>query len=143
MPLTIPGSKVLDSWAMIAWAADEPGAAATQEFLDQAESGGLRLLMSVLNVGETFYILAKRRGMAVAEEFLNALPSLPVHIDLPDQEGVMAAARIKASRAVAYGDSFAIALAQATDSSVITGDNEIRECNLVPVDWIGGSHLQA
>jgi predicted nucleic acid-binding protein len=69
--------------------------------------------------------------MAVAEEFLKALPSLPVHIDVPDREGIMAAARIKASRAMAYGDSFAIALAQATDSSVITGDNEIRECNLV------------
>ena len=84
----------------------------------------------------------KTQGMAVAEEFLKALPSLPVHIDVPDREGIMAAARIKASRAMAYGDSFAIALAQATDSSVITGDNEIRECNLVPVDSIGDSHRQ-
>ena len=75
--------------------------------------------------------------MAVAEEFLRALPSLPVHIDVPDREGVIAAARVKASKAVAYGDSFAIALAQATNSSVITGDGEILECALVAVDWIG------
>jgi len=87
-----------------------------QEFLEKAESGGLRLFMSVLNVGETFYILAKHRSLAVAEQFLQSLSSLPVHVDVPHEEGVMAAARIKASHAIAYGDSFAIAL--------------------VPVDWI-------
>jgi hypothetical protein len=87
MPATTPGSKAIDSWAMIAWAADEPGAVATQEFFDQAESGGLLLLMSVLNAGETFYILAKRRGMAVAEAFLKGLPSLQIQIDVPGQDG--------------------------------------------------------
>ncbi len=49
----------------------------------------------------------------------------------------MAAARIKADNAVAFGDAFAIALAQAEDASVITGDPEIRRCGIVPVDWVG------
>lgn len=49
----------------------------------------------------------------------------------------MTAARVKASHAVAYGDSFAIALAESKGGSVITGDDEIRRCALVPVDWIG------
>ena len=106
----VPESKVIDSWAMIAWVADKPGASALQGFLERAESGGLQLFMSVLNVGETFYILAKRRSLAVAERFLHSLPSLPIHIDVPDQDGMLAAARLKASHAVAYGDSFVIAL---------------------------------
>jgi hypothetical protein len=38
---------------------------------------------------------------------------------------------------VAFGDAFAIALAQSEDASVITGDNEIRRCGVVQVDWIG------
>jgi predicted nucleic acid-binding protein len=49
----------------------------------------------------------------------------------------MAAARIKAKHALAFGDAFAIALAQSHQASVITGDNEIRRCGIVPVDWIG------
>lgn len=94
-------------------------------------------MMSWLNVAETFYILAKRNSAAVAEEFLIRLPSLPIRIVLPDEEGIMAAARIKAVHPVAFGDAFAIALAHAEHASVITGDDEIRRCALVPVDWIG------
>jgi len=104
--------------------------------IDAAEAR-LRLLMSWYNLGETFYILAKRKNREVAEEFITRLPSLPIRMVLPDEETVMAAARIKASHALAFGDAFAIALAQTHQASVITGDNEIRKCGLVPVDWIG------
>lgn len=51
----------------------------------------------------------------------------------------MAAARIKAAHAVAFGDAFAIALANEERAAVITGDEEIRRCRIVPVEWIGSS----
>jgi len=56
---------------------------------------------------------------------------------LPGEDGIMAAARIKAAHPVAFGDAFAIALAQSEKASVITGDDEIRQCAVAPVDWIG------
>lgn len=93
--------------------------------------------MSWLNVAETYYILAKRDSPVVADEFLARLPSLPIRTVLPDEESIMAAARIKAAHRVAFGDAFAIALAQSEQASVITGDDEIRQCALVPVDWLG------
>ena len=93
--------------------------------------------MSWINVAETFYILAKRNSPVIADQFLARLPSLPIRIVLPDEEGIMAAARIKASHAIAFGDAFAISLSQSERASVITGDDEIRRCALVPVDWIG------
>ncbi len=65
------------------------------------------------------------------------LPSLPIRLVLPDEAGIIAAARVKAARSVALGDAFAIALAQSEEGSVITGDQEIRRCKLVPVDWVG------
>jgi predicted nucleic acid-binding protein len=73
------------------------------------------------------------------EEFLEKADKgvLAIHVVVPDEKGIMAAARVKAANAVAYGDSFAIALAQAEGASIITGDDEIRRCALVPVDWIG------
>jgi len=130
-------SKVVDSWAMVAWVRDEPAASAVEFFFQEAAANNLRLSMSALNVGETFYILAKRKSLLVAEEFLERLSSLPIHVAVPDEDGIMAAARIKASNSIAYGDSFAIALALANGASVITGDDEIRQCGLVPVDWVG------
>jgi predicted nucleic acid-binding protein len=105
--------------------------------LQQADAGNLDLLMSWYNVAETFYILAKRKSLAVAEEFSTRLPSLSIRVVLPDEDGIMSAARIKAAHPVAFGDAFAIALAQAERSSVLTGDDEIRKCAVVPVDWIG------
>lgn len=78
--------------------------------------------MSGLNVAETFYILAKRRSPEVAEEFLSRLPFLPIRIVLPDEDGLMRAARIKAAHPVAFGDAFAIALAQAEQATVSSLD---------------------
>lgn len=122
---------------MVAWVQDEPAAPAVEALLQEADSGTVELCMSWMNVAETFYILAKRDSPAVAEEFLSRLPSLPIRVVLPNEDGIMAAARIKAAHPVAFGDAFAIALAQAKQASVITGDKEIRQCAVVPVDWIG------
>ena len=122
---------------MVAWVRDEFAADAVENFLEAGSSGKINLLMSWLNVAETFYTLAKRTSPEAAEEFLIRLPSLPIRIVLPDEHGIMPAARIKAAHPVAFGDTFAIALAQAERASVITGDDEIRRCAVVPVDWIG------
>lgn len=122
---------------MVAWIRDESAADAVEAFLDDAGAGRGELVMSWINVAETYYILAKRKSPAVAREFMTRLPSLPIRVVLPDEEGIMAAARIKAAHPVAFGDAFAIALAQAERASVITGDDEIRRCGVVEVDWVG------
>lgn len=122
---------------MVAWIQDEPAGTALEVLLLKADAGKLQLIMSWYNVAETFYTVAKRRKLSVAEEFLTRLPSLPVRLVVPDEKGIVAAARVKAAHAVALGDAFAIALAQSEGASVITGDQEIRRCKLVPVDWLG------
>jgi uncharacterized protein with PIN domain len=133
----MPASKVVDSWALVAWLRDEPAASAFEVFLEDADAGNIDLLMSWYNVAETFYTLSKRNSAESAEEFIGRLPSLPIRLVLPDEAGIMAAARIKAAHPVAFGDAFAIALAQAERASVITGDDEIRRCAVAPVDWVG------
>lgn len=122
---------------MVAWIRDESGADQVEAFFYEAGAGRCGLAMSWINVAETFYILAKRNSPAVAEEFMVRLPSLPIRVVLPDEERIMAAARIKAAHPVAFGDAFAIALAEAEGASVITGDDEIRRCGVVAVDWVG------
>lgn len=133
-----PGStKVVDSWALVARVRKEPAAPLVRQILLDAQIGKLTLLMSSINVAETFYILAKRDNLGVAEEFLTRLPSLPIRVVPPREDDIMAAARIKAEHAVAFGDAFAISLALAEGAEVITWDEEIRRCGMVPVDWVG------
>jgi predicted nucleic acid-binding protein len=133
----MPAQKVVDSWAILAWLRDEPSAALVEQILLNAYAGVFNLLMSWYNAAEVFYTLAKREGTETAEEFLSRLPSLPIRVVLPDEDGIVSAARIKGAHPVAFGDAFAIALAQSEDASVITGDNEIRRCGVVPVHWVG------
>jgi predicted nucleic acid-binding protein len=130
-------SKVVDAWAMIVWLLDQPAAPAVDSLIQEADAGNLHLLMSWINVGEVYYIIAKRHGRDRAADFLDRLPSLPIRVVLPDEDAILAAAEVKASHPVSYSDAFAISLAQSEKGSVITGDDEIRQCGLVPVDWLG------
>jgi hypothetical protein len=91
--------KVVDSWAMAAWVRGEPSAPLVQRFILDADTGDLQLVMSWVNAAETFYILAKRDSPDLAEVFLTRFRSLPIRMVLPDEGGIMAAARIKAAHA--------------------------------------------
>jgi predicted nucleic acid-binding protein len=131
-------SKVVDSWAMVAWIRDEAGAESVERFFQQADAGKLQLLMSWINVGETFYILVRKRSLQIAEQFLVRLPSLPIRLVLPNEDDILAAARLKSSRRLAYADAFAAALAIREGATVITGDPELAALkDLLSVDWIG------
>jgi predicted nucleic acid-binding protein len=132
----MPDSKVVDAWALIVWLLDQPAAPAIDSLLQEADAGNLHLFMSWMNVGEVFYIISKRHGPALAADFLDRLPSLPIRLVLPDEDAILSAAAIKAAHPLSYSDAFAISLAQSEKASVITGDDEIRRCGLVPVDWL-------
>jgi predicted nucleic acid-binding protein len=88
-------------------------------------SGG-PLLINEINVGETYYILSRRRGVKSAEYFLDTiLAGLPVKIVPHDFNHVIAAARIKAQHPLSFADSFAVATAMSEGAAVMTGDPEL------------------
>jgi predicted nucleic acid-binding protein len=135
----MPGStKVVDSWAMIAWLLDQEAEPKVEAIIQKADAGNLQLLMSWINVGEVYYITAKRYGREKAEAFLQRPPSLPIRVVLPDEADIIAAARLKGSRRLAYADAFAAALALREGATVITGDPELAALkDLLSIDWIG------
>jgi uncharacterized protein len=137
-PGMTPASKVLDSWAMLAWLRDEPPAPRVRDILQQADAGDVQLLMSWINAGEVYYMLSRKHDIKIAEEFLKRLPSLPIRLVLPNEEDIIAAARLKASRRISYADGFAAALAQLAGADLVTGDPELKElADVLRVEWIG------
>jgi uncharacterized protein len=137
----MPESKVLDSWALLAWLLDQPAAAKIEALLQRAESGArLEILMSWINLGEVYYITARRLGQARAEEVLKRMPALPLRLFLPEEDDVIAAARLKATCRISYADAFAAALAQKHKAALVTGDPELREmAGTLKIDWIGAA----
>lgn len=131
---------VLDSWAIMAWLKGEKCASVVEQYLKEAFTGRLVLSISVLNLGEVFYLTAKYRNLAVASQVLQRLAAyrvstLPAHNDL-----VMKAARLKARWPLSYADSFAAATALERNEPLVTGDPELQPLSAgegLLLDWIG------
>lgn len=113
----------LDSWAVLAWLeGEEPAAGRVQEALVS------RPVMSWINVGEVAYVLERRVGAERSREVVRELRRL-LRLDLPTEERVLEAARVKAGHRMAYADAFAIATALAHGAELLTGDPEILQAD--------------
>jgi predicted nucleic acid-binding protein len=135
---TTPVSKVLDSWALLAWIRGEEAAPRVRDILQRADAGTVQLLMSWINAGEAFYMISRKDSRRAADEFLVRLPSLPIRLVVPDEASIVAAARLKSTRKISYADGFAAALAQRENAALMTGDPELREMgDVLAIDWIG------
>jgi len=120
------GVAVVDSWALLALLrAEEPGATAIRRYLRRAQTGNLRLLLNVVNLGEVFYRLLQLSGEAPANERLVQIKALPIDIVPAREPLVLEAARVKAAHPLSYADAFAVATGRMEDAPVITGDPEI------------------
>lgn len=131
------GRYVLDSYALLAFLADEAGGQVVRELLEYGQRHAGRLWMSVINVGECLYIVERERGLAKARQTVAAIRQLPVQEVPADQARTFAAAHIKAGHRLSFADAFAVALAQEKSATVVTGDPEFRQVeSLVPVLWL-------
>lgn len=83
-------------------------------------------------------MLARKHDAKAAEEFLIRLPSLPIRLVVPQEEDIIAAAKLKSAYRISYADAFAAALGIKESAAVITRDPEIRDLTgVVTVEWIG------
>ncbi len=115
---------VFDSFALLAFWQDEPGADQVEQALRRAASDDLRLAMSLVNLGEALYLLERRYGPAQVRQALAFVQAAPLQLYPATLERVLAAAHLKAHYPIAYADAFAAALAQELRAPLLTGDPE-------------------
>ena len=132
-------TKVLDSWALIAFFEDEPAAEAVEKLLQQAADEKHKLLMSVVNWGEVYYNTMREVSREAAEQKAQEIAALPIDIIGVGDDLTLAkqAAIFKATHKMSYADCFAAALAQQLRCKVVTGDPEFRQLEKeVKVRWL-------
>ena len=135
------GRACLDAFAWLAWLQDEPGAAAVQHWLDEAEATRAECVTSIINLGEAYYRLVRvdRRDEAELLWRMALRGTLPVLVKDATRRRVRRAAELKSKHAIAYADAFAVATAVEFDAVLLTGDPGIRplegEQNL-KVEWL-------
>lgn len=114
---------VLDANAVIRYFEDEnsEGREKIQSLFEQTRHGDVRLSMSVINMGEVFYILLKRIGERRALHYIQLLQHA-VTIVGADTAQTMHAATLKHRYNLGYADSFAAALAIEQKAALVSAD---------------------
>jgi len=115
---------VLDSYALLAFFRDEPGAGIVEKLLNEAAEDKHELYTTVVNAGEVYYISYRKDGAPGAELASQALKKFPLHVIDVDLDFSLAAAKIKSTNRLSYADAFAAALTIQKKATLITGDDE-------------------
>jgi len=130
-------TKLLDSYTILVWVQNEPGAQAVEDLLLSAQKGELHLVVSELNLGEVYYKCIRRVGKIPASEIIEQFRLLPVEIVPVGWDIIRKASEVKADIPIAYADCFAIATALIKKAIVVTGDPEFEKAShLVDTEWL-------
>jgi len=132
-------TKVLDSWALVAFLEDEPAAEVVEKLLAQAAADKHKLLLSVVNWGEVYYNTMREVSQEAAEQQSRAIAAMPIDIVGVGDDLTLArqAAIYKATHKMSYADCFAAALAKVRNCELVTGDPEFKEvARDIKINWL-------
>ncbi|MBI1842979.1 MAG: PIN domain-containing protein [Verrucomicrobia bacterium] len=130
-------AKVLDSFALIAYFRDEPGAEAMEILLVTAGKKDSPLHMTDVNYAEVKYSIVKKNGTEAWEQAANILLGLPIDFHSTTRALADTAADFKARFKISLADAFAAALAKEKNAELITGDPEFKPLEKeVKIAWL-------
>jgi len=132
-----PKTIVLDSWAIMSYLQGEPSAEKVADIIADAHEDNVPLLMSVVNAGEVWYIIARRTSEADADRSVRALKQLGIELVDADWDIAHVAGRFKAKNKMSLADCFAAALAKQKKAHLVTGDKEFKQVEPdISVIWL-------
>ena len=132
-----PRAIVLDSWAVIAYLEDEVAAAKVADLIADAHDEQIPLLMTVVNAGEVWYIVARQTSAADADASIKQLRDLGIEFVDADWGLAKDAGYFKSKNKMSFADAFAAALAKQRKAHLVTGDQEFKQVqNEVTINWV-------
>jgi ribonuclease VapC len=131
---------VLDSYALIGYLEDEAFSGRIEKYLKQARQGKIRIHLHALHLGEVYYITLREQGLDLADLAYARIKAFPLrYIDTIDDKLLRTAARLKANYPISYADSFAAALAEIHNATLLTGDPEFKKIEKkenISIKWL-------
>jgi uncharacterized protein len=130
---------VLDSWAVLAYFEDEPAAQKVGDVISDAHDDDIPLFMSVVNVGEVWYIIAREASQTTADNSIAQLRQFGIRFVEADWFLAHEAARYKSKHRLSYADCFAAALTKHKNGILLTGDPEFKQVERdISISWLTG-----
>lgn len=133
----MPASPVLDSFALLSFLRDEPGADLVAALLEKAEARRQPLQMTEVNYAEVQYIIRRRDGEAAWRIVADELVTLPIEFRPADRPLADQAADFKTRFKLSLADAFAAALAKIRKAELVTGDPEFKQVeDEIKIAWL-------
>jgi predicted nucleic acid-binding protein len=131
---------VLDANAIISYLEADQGSHKVEQLLEQASRRQLLLYISVLNLGEVYYLTWRRTGEENARRAIAGFSRMPIQIVSVDLRQSLKAAELKAMHSIPYVDCIAAALASLHQATLVTADRHFEKLGRhFPVLWISHS----
>ncbi|OIN89512.1 MAG: hypothetical protein AUJ21_09630 [Anaerolineae bacterium CG1_02_58_13] len=128
---------VLDTWAVIAYLEDEPSAQQIADLIASAHEEGIPVYMTVVNVGEVWYNIAREISKEDANNSMKELRDLRIQFVDVDWELTQEAARFKSQHKMSYADCYAASLAKVKKADLVTGDKEFSALESeLKIQWV-------
>ena len=132
-----PKALVLDSWSIIAYLEDEPAGQKVADLIAEAHENSTALMMTVVNAGEVWYLIAREASIEDADQSIAQLRGLGIELVEAGWKLTREAAGFKAKHKMSYADCFAAALAKDHKADLVTGDREFKQVEEeVEVWWV-------
>jgi predicted nucleic acid-binding protein len=130
-------AKVLDTFALIAYFGDEPGAEAMENLLVAAGKKDSPLHMSDVNYAEVKYSIVRKDGAEAWTKAAKVLQGLPIDFHATNRLLSDTAADLKARFKISLADAFAAALAKERKAQLVTGDPEFKPLEKeIKINWL-------
>lgn len=132
-----PKAIVLDSWAIIAYLEDEAAAEKVADIISDAHEEDIPLLMTVVNAGEIWYIVARQASAADADASIKQIRDLGIEFVDADWNLAHDAGYFKSKNKMSFADCFAAALAKQRKGHLVTGDPEFKQVEQeIAINWL-------
>lgn len=134
---------VFDSFAVLTWLQREREFERVVDYLTQASAGKAKVYLSSVNLGEVYYVTARKMGTARAETALAVINNSPIRVVPATWEVCFEAAKLKISRRIACAACFCAAVAKIEKCPVLTGDPEFKLFGSeVAIDWLDNCNVE-
>lgn len=131
------GPYVFDANALLDFVEDGPGFHKVERLLLAAGKNEVALLISVMNLGEVFYYIWRKRSEEQARQTIDDLSHLPIQIVPVDLPQALKAGELKVLHKIAYVDCIAAALALHHHATLVTADRDFEKLGRrFPILWI-------
>lgn len=130
-------TRVLDTSALLALRADEPGAGRVEQLLGEAKRGRGRLLASFMTRMELAYLIRREEGEDEARSALRLVDSFAIDWVGCEPEILEAAAGLKAGGGLSLADSWIAATALVHGAVLVHRDPEYTALHHIAQESLG------